>query len=178
MPDAVTTDVGDGAAAADMLDELTTLYAEVYAEPPYNETGPEHVAEFIERTTRQTQRPGFRIVWLRDGSTLAGFAFGFTMPSGAWWRGDATTPPDEILAGEKFAVIELVVGPHWRGRGLARRLMNELLAGRHEPYAILTAVPSAPARRIYEHWGWQQVGTAHHTPDAAIMDQLVLPLRA
>ena len=159
-----------------MLDELATVYLEVYAEPPYN-SGP-LVSEdaFRGRTGRQAVRDGFTIITAREGRTLVGFSFGLPFAAGAWWAGAATPPPGDVLAGEKFAVIELVVRKPWRGRGLGRRLLAELLAGRPEPFAILTAVAAAPARELYARWGWEQTGTAQHTPDADVMDQLVLRL--
>lgn len=169
---------GDGVAAAAMLDEMADLYREVYAEPPYNSGPLWHEDAFRDRTRRQVDARGFACVWARhDSFYLAGFAFGFTMPRGAWWSGvSADPPPDEVLAGEKFAVIELIVARPWRGRGVGRQLLGMLLEGRREPYAMLTAVPDAPARQIYDHWGWRQAGRAQHTADAPVMDQLILEL--
>ena len=159
-----------------MLPAMTDLYAQVYAEAPYLGGTVQDCESFVERTLRQTQRPGFSIVWVMADQTLVGFAFGFTFPAGGWWKGEATPPPPEIMAGEKFAVIELVVRRDHRGLGLGRRLLDELLAGRHEPHAVLTAQPDAPARAIYDHWGWRQVGVARHGPTLPLLDQLVLDL--
>jgi ribosomal protein S18 acetylase RimI-like enzyme len=81
------------------------------------------------------------------------------------------------LDAPKFAVIELIVDEAWRGRGIGRQLMDDLLADRTEPYAMLTTRATNPARKMYSRWGWVQVGTTQHTPTAPVMDQLVLPLR-
>ena len=45
-----------------------------------------------------------------------------------------------------------------------------------EPYDTLCANVDAPARRIYQHWGWQQVA---HADASAVgsMDVLMLDLR-
>lgn len=166
---------GGGSVVSGLLDELTKLYAEVYAEPPYNSGPLFGLDSFTARTTRQASRPGFAISWARSSEgELIGFSFGLPFESGKWWAGNASPPPAEILEAPKFAVIELVVAGSWRGRGVGRELIGDLLGRRTEAFAILTADPDAPARRIYEHWGWEQVGTARHTDDAPLMDQLVL----
>lgn len=180
MSDGPAFHSGGGSAVLAMLDEMTDLYRAVYAEPPYN-SGPLWSDDLFRlRTEHQARRDGFRARWARSGAgDLVGFAFGFGMGAGGWWGGgDADLPPEEILAGDKFAVIELIVDRAWRGQGIGRRLLDELLAGRPEPYAMLTAVPAAPARALYDRWGWRQVGTARHTPDSPVMDQLVLRLDA
>ena len=167
---------GDGPAAWAQLDELVEVYREAYAEPPYDAGSLWEEKAFRDRTGRQVERNGFTLVTARVGGALIGFAFGLVFPAGGWWAGQAELPPAEILDPAKFAVIELVVRKAWRGRGLGHRLLDELLAGRPEPYAMLTAMREAPVRQMYARWGWQQVGTAQHTPTSPILDQLVLPL--
>lgn len=177
MTDGVTFERGDGVTALAALDELARVYVEVYAEPPYNAGPLFSVESFLYRTRRQTTRSGFAIVLARSAGDIVGFAFGFTFEAGSWWSGDAQPPPAEILNAEKFAVIELALRRPWRGHGLGRRLLDELLDDAPGEYATLTAVADAPARDLYTRWGWRQIGTAQHTPDAPVMDQLVLPLR-
>jgi GNAT superfamily N-acetyltransferase len=115
-------------------------------------------------------------VWADLDGRIVGYTFGFPMAAGAWWASDAEKPPPEVLDPPKFAVIELIVASAYRGRGIGRELLDRLLEDRPEPHAMLTAVPEAPARGMYARWGWVQVGTARHTPDAPVMDQLVLRL--
>jgi GNAT superfamily N-acetyltransferase len=176
MLEDITYTHATGAEFRDVLDEITDLYVEIRAE--LGGTGGIFAREsFVDRTTEQTGREGFVAVVARCGGTLVGFAFGLTMPPGQWWAGNPTMPPAEILDAPKFAVIELDVAQPWRGRGIGHRLHDTLLDGRPEPYAILTAQPDAPARRLYERWGWVPVGTAQHAPDTPVMDQLVLHRR-
>ena len=159
------------------LDNLAEIYSEVYGEPPYSSGDLWSADAFIARTGRQATRNGFTFVGARIGSELVGFGFGLTFNEGTWWSGDATKPPSEILEAKKFAVIELVVRRPWRGQGIGHAVLNHLLADRIESYAILTAMPNAPAREIYRHWGWIQTGTAHHAPGSPILDALALPLK-
>jgi GNAT superfamily N-acetyltransferase len=176
MADDVTVERGDGPDLLGILDEVTDLYLAVRAELPDPDSALYSREAFTTRTTSQAGRDGFAAVWARTGGTLVGFGFGFRFGEGRWWSGNPTTPPAEILDATKFALIELNVAAAWRGRGIGRRMHDLLLENRPEPYAILTATHDDPARRMYERWGWEQIGTAQHTPDAPVMDQLLLRL--
>lgn len=166
-----------GAKAAEAIGELTDLYVAVYSEPPYGGGSIYARDVFVERTARQAGRDGFTLVTAHDGGQLVGFSFGFTMGPRGWWGGLVEPdPPAEIVEPEKFAVIELVVAPSHRGRGLSKEMLRELLAGRTEPYATLLAHPEAPARAMYERWGWRPVGTNRPRADAPSADVLVLKL--
>ncbi|WP_431886758.1 GNAT family N-acetyltransferase [Micromonospora wenchangensis] len=159
--------------------EMSDLYETVYAEPPYN-GGPLFTRDrFQQRTDRQKQTPGFTLVTAHTGRVLVGFAFGLPFGEDKWWGGTSTPhPPAEVVAGTKFAVIELVVHPDWRGQGLGRTLLDNLLDQRPERYAILLAEPTAPARQIYHRWGWQQLGDVQPTTDAPHLNALVRPLKS
>ncbi|MEU4557189.1 GNAT family N-acetyltransferase [Actinoplanes sp. NPDC023936] len=161
------------------LDELAEIYAEIYSEPPYNSGTPSSVAGFIDRTTRQAAREGFRFLAAIADQQIAGFSFGVPIAEGAWWASDEfTEPPADLRAAPKFAVIELVVRKRWRFQGIGHRLLRQLLDGRPERYAILTARTDAPARQMYERWGWIKTGTARHSAEFPTMDALALPLPA
>jgi GNAT superfamily N-acetyltransferase len=165
----------DGPEWLDMLDDVTGLYLAIRSDLDDNSSINTRES-FVDRTTRQTARDGFSAVWARADDALIGFAFGLRLPAGGWWTGESTAPPPEILNAPKFALIELDVAVDWRGRGIGHTLHDMLLEGRPEPYAILTTVAGRPARDMYDRWGWEQVGTAQHAPDAPVMDQLVLRL--
>jgi len=160
MPDDDVIFVGGGSSAFEMLDELAELYHVVHSEPGLD-AGPLYDQDpFVTRTRNQARRDGFSIKWARDVSgSIVGFSFGLPLGSGGWWTGQGTLPPQEVLAATKFAVVELIVAVGSRGRGVGRRLLDRLLEGRPEPYAILTARPDTLARQVYARWGWEQVGT-------------------
>ncbi|HLL69070.1 MAG TPA: GNAT family N-acetyltransferase [Micromonosporaceae bacterium] len=159
-----------------VLDELREVYVRVFAEPPYNES-PDMADEFIEWLSSEPATPGFDLVVARDAGRLVGFACGHTMPAGRWWRSAEQPPPAHIAATDTFAVREwAVLGAH-RRRGIGRRLMAELLAGRPEPWATLVVNLDADAWAIYQRWGWVRVGLSR-PPRRPSMDVMVLDLRA
>jgi ribosomal protein S18 acetylase RimI-like enzyme len=163
-----------GAEALHLLDDVVALYAEVFAEPPYNES-PEMARGFRRAFKRETRLYGFEFIAAFDGETLAGMAYGFTMPAGEWWRHADTDPPAGVLDGPKFAVMEWCVKPSHRGRGIGARLMSELLAARPEPFATLNVNPAAAARDIYLASGWEPCGMARNKkfPDMQVLVRAV-----
>lgn len=136
---------------------LQSVYAAVFSQPPYNE-GPEMVGRFAGWVRDESTRPGFDMVIAEDGGQLIGFAYGWLMPAGDWWRRTDRHPPDGVRGADKFAVMEWAVLPDHRGRGTGRQLMDELLRDRRERWATLTVNPAADARVLYERWGWARVG--------------------
>ncbi len=168
----------DGAAALRLMDRLTDAYIEGYAEDP--DAGRSIYARdaFVTRTTGQAVRPGFVLVTAHSGDDWCGFSFGLPFGVGRWWAGALEgEAPRDVVAGGKFAVIELVVLPAARGVGLATELMTAVLDGRPEPWATLLADQEGKARSIYARWGWTQAGIARPAPDVPPLDVLIRPLR-
>ncbi|WP_147269021.1 N-acetyltransferase [Sphaerisporangium album] len=166
-----------GSDATAALDErFVTAYEEIYSEPPYAGITLYGREQYLARTRAQVQRPGFELVAVEDGDHLAGFSFGYTMPAGTWWGGESTEPASPLREVDKFTVIELILRKPYRGAGTGGRLLREILAGRPEPWATLLAHPQAPARAMYDHWGWRLAGTCHPTPEAPVLDAMVRPL--
>ncbi len=168
----------DGTEALAMLDRLADVYQQVYSEPPYDSSGTMNERQtFLDRTTAQAQRDGFQLVTAHPHSALeeiAGYSFGLPFP--AWWRGASTEEPAELDGVSRFAVIELIVHASWRGHGLGRALMDELLASRPEEYATLLSRPDTAARQMYRRWGWRKIDEVQPYADAPTMDALLLPL--
>jgi GNAT superfamily N-acetyltransferase len=170
----VTYRLLDRSAALSHHRAITELYAVVYAEEPYSE-GPEQVAEFAARFPAETRRPGFALAAALTGDALVGAAYGWTMAAGAWWAQSDAPPPPEVRAVDKLAVLEWLVHPDDRGRGIGSALMALLLDGRPERWATLAADPRSKARRMYARAGWRQVARSR-LPWGPMMDLLVLPL--
>jgi GNAT superfamily N-acetyltransferase len=158
-----------------MLDEMADLYERVYAEPPYNSAPKFSRTRFVSRTREQAMSQDFVLVAARRDRVLAGYTFGYPMPSGSWWVA-ASRPSNGILASSKFAVIELMVDKPHRRKGIGRALLSGLLNGRPEPYATLAAVIEADAYGWYLRNGWRKTGEFRVEPPYA--DALLLDLPA
>ena len=172
----------DGEQAAANRGELRALYSEVYAEPPY-EWGEEHADLFAERFEVQRCQEGFALVEARDGTDLAGFAFGVTLqPTTPWWNNLIATLPPEVTTerpGRTFALVEMLVRAPWRRRYVAQGLHDLLLQDRPEERATLTVLPAAaPAQAAYRKWGWHRVAQKRNPlPGSPLFDVLVKQLR-
>jgi GNAT superfamily N-acetyltransferase len=182
--DRITLELLGGERAAAHLEELRALYAEVYAEPPY-EWGDEHAALFVRRFQAQCRQDGFALVEARDGGDLAGMAYGLTAPpqSPGWWQDLTTALPAEVTTerpGRTFGLVELIVRAPWRRQGIAEAMHGLLLADRREERAVLTALPSAgPAQAAYRKWGWHKVAEKRNPlPGSPLFDLLVKELGA
>jgi ribosomal protein S18 acetylase RimI-like enzyme len=167
------------------VDELTAVYREVYAEPPYG-WGNAHAELFEERFAEQSRAPGFRLITARRSGRLVGFAFGVTLrPTTRWWSDLLPDPGDTIGAeltqewpGRTFAVVELLVRKEWRRQGIATRLTTRLLAARPERRATLTVHPDATAAQCaYRKWGWRTVARKQNPlPGSPIFDVMIKDL--
>jgi ribosomal protein S18 acetylase RimI-like enzyme len=173
-----------GERAAAHLDELRGLYAEVYAEPPY-EWGDEHASLFAERFQAQCRQDGFALVEARQDKDLVGNIFGLPVrpvngSSGSWQNLTTALPPEVTAewAGRTFFIVELLVRAPWRRQHIAEAMHDLLLEGRPEERAVLTALPAAtPAQAAYRKWGWRKVAEKHNPlPGSPLFDVLVKQL--
>jgi hypothetical protein len=171
----------DGEQAAADLSELRALYTEVYAEPPY-EWGQEHADLFAKRFEVQRRQEGFSLVEARDGTDLAGLAFGVALqPTTPWWNNLTTTLPPEVTTerpGRTFALVEMLVRVPWRRRHVAQGMHDLLLHDRPEERATLTVLPAAaPAQAAYTKWDWHRVAQKRNPlPGSPLFDVLVKQL--
>jgi GNAT superfamily N-acetyltransferase len=176
----ITFGLLNGPRAADHLDELRVLHAEIWTAPPYRRA--DDPVGFARRLTVQCRQPGFALAEARHGDYLVGYASGMPLrPSTSWWRDLTTAAPDDLTAehpGRTFAVADLLVRAPWRRQGIARSLHDLLLAGRPEERATAVVLPSAtPAQRAFGSWGWTRVArTREPDPGAPVCDVLLVPL--
>jgi ribosomal protein S18 acetylase RimI-like enzyme len=167
----------DGHAILERFAEIRTVYAAAF---PHNS-----LEDHRWRTSRQAASPGFEAVVAQAGDgEIIGFAYGLPLAAdSSWWNG-LTPDPGEGFTTETgartFAVIDLAVLPDHRGRGLGRRLMDELLRGRPEERATLATHPSETGNQaMYERWGWRRAGQVpggEHTT-SAVFGLYVIALR-
>lgn len=164
----------------DVLSTVSELYAEIYAEPPYDE-GPADVADFTSGWSQRIKQPNFRLVVARRDDEPIGFAFGYQLAARTkWWSGALAPIPSEITTeypGRTFAIIEIAVRGHYRQRGVGRLLHTHLTAGLSEERITLAVRPEAPSpQRAYRSWGYQRVGQTQPFPNGPIYDLMIKPL--
>lgn len=133
-------------------------------EAGYTEAFPDYdLGDYRARMDHLLTRPGFEAVTAHQGGELAAFVYGAPLATGSrWWDGLDPEPPAGFTAenGRRtFAVIDLAVRPSYRRQGLARRLLDELLAGRPEERATLATAPhEREVQAMYRRWGWRHAG--------------------
>ncbi|MFE4054998.1 GNAT family N-acetyltransferase [Streptomyces sp. NPDC059096] len=151
---------------------LSELYAEVYADrlsDPFFS-----MERFQERLEGHISRPGWEAVVGYDGSEPIGYAYGSPLPERTrWWAGMLTPLPeeetDETGGRRTLALFELMVRAPWRKTGSAQRIHEELLAGRSEERVTLLVEPTHPkVQKLYENWGYENVGDQRPFPDAPV----------
>jgi broad specificity phosphatase PhoE len=109
-------------------------------------------------------RPGFRCATLLLGSTVAGFAYGYTGQRGQWWTDTvAARVPAELAAdwlGGHFELVEVEVAPEHQGRGFGAALVDGVLLGLPHDRALLTTYDDeSPTPRLYRRLGWEKLAT-------------------
>jgi broad specificity phosphatase PhoE len=148
-----------GAAAADVIDELTDVYRSAFTAPGYDESE-ESVERFRSgRLLAHVDRDGFRCATLRVDEELVGFAHGYTGVRGQWWSDQlAERAPQQVAdgwVGGHFDVVDLAVDPRWQRRGYASALHDALLLDLPNERALLTTYrDDRPAPRLYRRLGW------------------------
>lgn len=137
----------------------------------------ESPAAFMERFdayTAPSRSSGFVLVLAHVDGKPAGQTWGWPLvPGSAWWQhlvlDDGDLAEFTAETGRRtFALSEIMVCAEYAGRGLARRLHDELLGSRTESRATLLVDPANQrAYGRYLSWGWQRVGTLRPSWDDA-----------
>lgn len=180
-PDTITVERMDGHAAAQAEAAFRVVYAEAFAQEPYNET-PDSVEANFRRFRSQVRKATFRaaLARTRDGEPI-GIAYGYPLsPATGWWNRLTTDVPDELRREDghrTFGLMELAVRAPWRRLGVARRLHEAVLAEATAERVLLNARPDVEAAQAaYRAWGYRKVGEAHPWDGAALHDVMVLDL--
>ncbi|MFE1953382.1 GNAT family N-acetyltransferase [Streptomyces sp. NPDC059524] len=181
-PATVTVEPLSGPGAARSASAFLAVYAEVFAEPPYDEPA-EGIASAAARFPDQTARPGFlAALATAPGGEPVGMAFGHAVPPDTPWWDELAEPVPASLRREDgrrtFGLMELAVRAPWRGRGIARRLHDTLLTGITAERVLLNVHGSAePAAAAYRSWGYRKVGeSGPFGPGADRYDVMLLAL--
>lgn len=144
--------------------DLRALYRTCFAEPPWSETEAQ-LDGFDDRLATHLAQPGLRAVLAHDeGGRLAGVCYGWPEPDrpaldSPFYAALTAAVTDSLgpgavsqhLAGA-LVVVELMVDPGTRRRGLARRLLSSFIGDTSK--AWLCTSPAAPAARLYQADGW------------------------
>ncbi|MER5759020.1 GNAT family N-acetyltransferase [Streptomyces sp. NPDC002082] len=177
--EALVTELLDGRAAERDADAFRLVYAEAFAESPYDETE-EDVAAVFRHFPALTRRPAFRAALARtpEGEP-AGMAYGWTLPPDAVWWDELTEPVPAAVRREDgrrtFGLVELAVRAPWRGRGVARRLHATLLDGIGTERVLLNVHPEGlAASAAYRSWGYRKIGEARPRSVAADLHDVML----
>ncbi|RST05479.1 GNAT family N-acetyltransferase [Streptomyces sp. WAC07149] len=141
------------------------------------------VPTLAERLQRYGRTPGFSAVLAFDAEDRpVGYAYGNTVQAGdLWWRRISNDLDAEYTRAPTLALREIGVTAALRGTGLARRIHDELLAGREDRYASLMVNPAAgqgKVQRVYEAWGYAPIGPVQPAPDSPVLTAMVRPLNA
>ena len=142
--------------------DLARVYLAAYGDKtlPESHLDAENFAEVTLR--RHARRSGFKLVVSLTDDIVSGYAYGFTGRRGQFWSDwlAATVPPDiaQTWVGDHFELVDMVVDPAFRGRGVAGVLHDELMDGLPQERALLATIPGdGAAPRLYESRGWQVV---------------------
>ncbi|KOX13774.1 hypothetical protein ADL05_18325 [Nocardiopsis sp. NRRL B-16309] len=165
----------------DDLSPWVDAYEEVYAHalhlPDHNDPA------FGERLAFSAARSGFRLTAAYADRELAGFVYGYTLPTTTGWWDDFTPAPEagaDVAVerpGRTFGVCEALIRTPFRRSGLPERMQPFLLSGRTEERAAgLVAETNTHVLDISLRNGWQYVGDLAPHPGWRRHHCLVLPL--
>lgn len=167
--------------AKQIADDLTAVYAEVYNVKPYIGDPFFAVPTYVNRLHAALDMDGFEVVSAHlDDGTLAGYVHGVTLdPDRAWWVSLGDARPGEVVEaaerGEVFWLRELMTLPAYQNHGIGRRVHDEMVSGRAEPWTTLTCIiDNEPARSAYPRWRYEVIGRIKHALESPLYDAMIL----
>jgi ribosomal protein S18 acetylase RimI-like enzyme len=146
------------------IDEQLAIYGEAMEAPPEELPGRRAIME------RHARYPGLRALAAIDDASgeIVGFTYGFRGLPGQWWH-DVVMSAIAARSGRAVArdwlenaleIAEVHVRPAHQARGIGRRLVLALTAGRPERTALLSTRDAAtPARKLYRSLGFTDLLT-------------------
>ncbi|MEU6487784.1 GNAT family N-acetyltransferase [Streptomyces sp. NPDC046887] len=88
----------------------------------------------------------------------------------------ATPLPPGTAERSTAALKEIMVRQRWRGTGVARRIHDELLAGRPEVQVSLLVNPlsgDGKVQALYERWGYRKISAQQPSADGPVLTAMV-----
>ncbi|MGY1927868.1 GNAT family N-acetyltransferase [Nocardia gipuzkoensis] len=172
------------AQARELRDEVERIFRDSYVdaiESGEEFESPEAFMHRFDAYTGPARASAFESVIARLDGELCGQAWGWPLTAKtAWWDGLRLDEGDHTAftaenGSRTFALSEIMVRKQFTGRGIARALHDELLAGRPEQRATLLVRPdNHRAYDNYRRWGWYRVGTLRPSwPEAPRFDVLM-----
>ncbi|HUZ82037.1 MAG TPA: GNAT family N-acetyltransferase [Gaiellaceae bacterium] len=115
------------------------------------------------RLPLHVQRDDFVFLVAREGTEIAGFAYGYTGAYKQWWTEHVASAlsseqREEWLDVPHFEIVELHVHPACQRRGVGSALLAQLLSRQPHDRALLsTQSGSRKARDFYAKNGWAEL---------------------
>lgn len=158
-----------------LRDRVAEVYAEVFAEPPYDEPAERGRDWAHGPLVRHAALPAFQLVTAEREGRLLGFAYGVIGSEDSWFAGyirdHAPREVSQRWLGGHGELAELAVRPSARGHGLGGRLhdavIDHLVEAGVARAILVTQVAAAPARALYASRGWSDL--AELAPGSMLM---------
>ncbi|MCC3768176.1 GNAT family N-acetyltransferase [Streptomyces sp. UNOC14_S4] len=130
-------------------------------------------SRFAERLTMHSANPTWEAVIGYEEGEPIGFTYaGALSPRTRWWTVMTKPLPEDFTketGTRTLALYELMVRMKWRKTGQAKKLHDELLAGRQEERVTLLVDPDHPkVKALYEEWDYQHIGHQQPFPDSPL----------
>ncbi|MEV7121806.1 GNAT family N-acetyltransferase [Kitasatospora griseola] len=159
----------------DARQDLLDVYAVVRA--PLLHLANYRVEAFAERLDRHATEPGFEAVIAYDGTAAIGYAYGNTLTADdRYWKRMTEPLPHGFTEVSTLVIKEIGLRTPWRGTGIARRIHDDLLAGRTEERVTLMVNPLAgdgKVQSLYESWGYEAINNQQPSPESPRLTAMV-----
>jgi ribosomal protein S18 acetylase RimI-like enzyme len=151
-------------APGEIWADIASLFVSVFAAPPYNES-PDELQSIDQWGPDKLASPGGRLVVASHGGHVIGFALSQRLDQDDSWQQRLKEMPStaDAVIGPLTTVIvqELAVDERFRGRGIAKTCLQQLLLNRSEGNSVLGVFgQAAEALEMYRRWGFSELGTS------------------